>query len=59
SNHLTSYVTPNHMLVIEVSIRNPEIEHRLVQAKKKNQNLTQFGQYRDPLFDYIGFFGGF
>ncbi|CAF3710318.1 unnamed protein product [Rotaria sordida] len=41
SNHLTSYVTPNHMLVIE-----------------KNQNLTQFGQYRDPLFDYVGFLEG-
>lgn len=46
------------MLVIEVPIRNPEVENRLVQAKKENQNLAQFGQYRDPMFDYIGFLEG-
>jgi HSP20 family molecular chaperone IbpA len=46
------------MLVVEAPIRNPELERRLEQAKKDNQNLAQFGQYRDPLFDYIGFLGG-
>jgi HSP20 family molecular chaperone IbpA len=46
------------MLVVEVPIRNPEQERRLEQAKKDNQNLVQFGQYRDPLFDYAGFLGG-
>lgn len=46
------------MLVIEVPIRNPENERRLEQAKKDDQSLTQFGQYRDPLFDYTGFLGG-
>jgi HSP20 family molecular chaperone IbpA len=58
ASHLASYVTPNNMLVVEVPIRNPETERRLQQSKKENQNLTQFGQYRDPLFDYIGFLGG-
>lgn len=58
ASHLTSYVTPNHMLVIEVPIRNPEMEHRLAQTKNDNQSLAQFGQYRDPLFDYTGFLGG-
>jgi len=55
---MASYVTPNNMLVVEVPIQNPEIERRLQQAKKDNQGLTQFGQYRDPWFDYIGFLGG-
>ncbi len=46
------------MLVVEVPIHNPETERRLQQAKKENQSLTQFGQHRDPLFDYISFLGG-
>jgi HSP20 family molecular chaperone IbpA len=58
ASRLASYVTPNNMLVVEVPIRNPEQERRLEQAKKDNQNLVQFGQYRDPLFDYAGFLGG-
>jgi HSP20 family molecular chaperone IbpA len=58
ASNLTSYVTPNNMLVIEVPIRNPETERRLAQAQKDNQNLAQFGQYRHPLFDYAGFLGG-
>jgi len=58
ANQLASYVTPNNMLVIETPIRNPETERRLAQTTNDNQNLTQFGQYRDPLFDYVGFLGG-
>jgi len=58
ASHMASYVTPNNMLVIEAPIRNPETERRLEQAKKDNHSLTQFGQYRDPLFDYTGFLGG-
>ncbi|UJR28145.1 hypothetical protein I4U23_009400 [Adineta vaga] len=58
AQHLASYVTPNNMLVIEVPIKNPETERRLQQAQKDNQSLAQFGQYRDPLFDYSGFMGG-
>ena len=46
------------MLVVEVPIQNPETERRLQQAKNENQSLTQFGQHRDPLFDYAGFLGG-
>ena len=46
------------MLVIEVPVRNPETEKRLAQAKKDTHNLAQFGQHRDPLFDYGGFLGG-
>jgi HSP20 family molecular chaperone IbpA len=58
ANRLASYVTPNHILVIEVPIQNPEAERRLNQAKNENQNLAQFGQYRDPLFDYNSFLSG-
>jgi HSP20 family molecular chaperone IbpA len=58
ASRMASYVTPNNMLVVEVPIKNPEAERRLQQAKKDNQGLTQFGQYRDPWFDYIGFLGG-
>lgn len=45
------------MLIIEVPIQNPENERRLEQAKKDNQSLSQFGQHRDPLYDYFGFLG--
>jgi HSP20 family molecular chaperone IbpA len=55
---LASFVTPNNLLVIEAPIHNPETERRVEQAKKDNQNLAQFGQYRNPLFDYSGFLGG-
>jgi HSP20 family molecular chaperone IbpA len=58
ANRLASYVTPNNLLVIEAPIQNPENERRVEQAKKDNQNLAQFGQHRDPLFDYSGFLGG-
>ena len=46
------------MLVIEVPIKNLETERRVEEAKKDNQNLAQFGQFRDPFFDYAGFLGG-
>jgi len=58
ASRLASYVTPNNMLVVEVPIQNPEAERRLAQAKKSDQNLVQFGQYRDPLFDYTDFLSG-
>jgi HSP20 family molecular chaperone IbpA len=57
-DRLASYVTPNNMLVIEVPIQNPETERRLEQAKKDDKGLAQFGQYRNPLFDYRGFLSG-
>lgn len=56
--HLTSYVTPNNILVIEVPILNPEAERRLAQTKKESQNLAQFGHHRDPFYDYTGFLMG-
>jgi HSP20 family molecular chaperone IbpA len=55
---LASYVTPNNTLVVEVPIRKPETERRLSQTTNNNQSLTQFGQHRDPLFDYTGFLDG-
>jgi HSP20 family molecular chaperone IbpA len=58
ANRLASYVTPNNMLIIEVPIHNPENERRLAQATNDNQSLAQFGQYRNPLFNYLGFLGG-
>jgi HSP20 family molecular chaperone IbpA len=58
ATRLASYVTPNKMLIVEVPIQNPENERRLQEAKKDSRSLSQFGQYRDPLFDYFGFLGG-
>lgn len=46
---LTSFVTRNNMLVIEVPIKTPE---------QTNQSLAQFGQFLDPSFDYAGFVNG-
>ena len=46
------------MLVIEIPIRNPEIERRLEEKKKEEQQLAQFGQQRDPKFDYHRFLSG-
>lgn len=57
AKNVASYVTPNHMLVIEAPIINPEMERRL-QTKADSGSLAQFGQYRDPLFDYSGFLTG-
>ncbi|CAF0852426.1 unnamed protein product [Rotaria sordida] len=57
ATHLSSYVTQNNMLVIEVPIKNPEAERRLEQARNDNRSLAQFGEYRDPYFDYAGFLG--
>ena len=45
------------MLVVEVPVRNPELERRLSNSKNDHQSLTQFGPHRDPLFDYAGFIG--
>jgi len=58
ANHLASYITPNHILIIEIPIQNPEMERRVSETKEKNQNLAQFGQHRDPNFDYHRFLSG-
>ncbi|CAF1328616.1 unnamed protein product [Didymodactylos carnosus] len=58
-NNVASFVTPNNMLVVEVPVRNPEVEQRMLQSRTlsdtNNHQLAQFGQFRDPLFDYGGF----
>jgi len=54
---LASYVTPNNMLVVEVPINQPRIERRPSQTVLENNALCQFGQFRDPIFDYSGFVG--
>jgi len=58
-NNVVSFVTPNNMLVIEVPVRNPEVEKRIVlerQNSAENESqLNQWGVNRDPLFDYPGF----
>lgn len=46
------------MLVIEVPIRHPDVERRLDEAQAEaRKELVQFGQYRDPIFDFVGFLG--
>jgi HSP20 family molecular chaperone IbpA len=57
ASNLASFVTPNNMLVVEVPINNPRIERRPSQTLADNQTLAQFGQFRDPIFDYYGFIG--
>jgi len=56
-NNLASFVTPNNMLVIEVPVKNPEIEQRMLQSRQNQNdtNLARWGAWRDPLFDYGGF----
>ncbi|CAF4050437.1 unnamed protein product [Rotaria sp. Silwood2] len=55
--NLASYVTPNNMLVVELPVNNPRIERRLSQVQAESSALAQFGQFRDPIFDYHGFVG--
>ncbi|CAF3778426.1 unnamed protein product [Rotaria sp. Silwood1] len=46
------------MLVVEVPIRHPEIERRLDEAQAEDRKeVAQFGQYRDPIFDFVDFLG--
>jgi HSP20 family molecular chaperone IbpA len=54
---LASFVTPNNQLCIEVPIHQPRVERRPSQAATDANALVQFGQYRDPVFDYAGFIG--
>ncbi|CAF0931062.1 unnamed protein product [Rotaria sp. Silwood1] len=55
SFNLASYVTPDNMLVVEVPVNNPRIERGLSQVQAEANTLAQFGQFRDPIFDYHGF----
>ena len=57
ATNLASFVTPNNMLVIEVPVHSPHRERRPSQALADTQALTQFGLFRDPIFDYPGFIG--
>ena len=57
-DHLTAYITPNSLLVIEVPICHPRSQRRPSLVMNDEQNVLLFGQYRDPLFDYVGFLGG-
>lgn len=52
---MASFVTPNNMLVLEVPVIHPQIERRTSQTLSDVSTLAQFGQYRDPIFDYTGF----
>jgi len=53
--NLASYVTPNNMLVVEVPVNSPRIDRGLSHTMADTNALTQFGQFRDPIFDYNGF----
>ena len=57
ANNLASFVTPNNMLVVEVPVHNPRTERRPSQTTADANTLVQFGQFRDPVFDYNGFVG--
>ncbi len=52
---MASFVTPNNMLVIEVPVYQPRVERRPSQVLADTNTLSQFGQFRDPIFDYAGF----
>jgi len=54
-NNVASFVTPNNMLVVEVPVKNPEVEQRMLQSRQNDSQLARWGAWRDPLFDYSGF----
>ena len=43
------------MLVVELPVYQPRLERRPSQTLYDATTLAQFGQYRDPIFDYNGF----
>jgi HSP20 family molecular chaperone IbpA len=45
------------MLVIEVPVNNPQVDHRSSSRLNDTRALSLFGQFRDPIFDYHGFIG--
>lgn len=49
AEHLTSYVTPNHILVIEVPVVQPKPKP---EVNTDRTSLEQFGEFRDPTFNY-------
>ncbi|CAF3329454.1 unnamed protein product [Rotaria socialis] len=55
ASELASYVSPNNMFVMEVPVNNPRIERRPSQVQLETNTLSQFGQFRDPFFDYNRF----
>jgi HSP20 family molecular chaperone IbpA len=57
TNNLASFVTPSNMLVVEVPVHHPRTERHPSLAATDATTLLQFGQYRDPIFDYNGFVG--
>ena len=57
-DHLTAYITPNSLLVIEVPICHPRSQRRPSLVMNDEQNVLLFGQYRDPSYDYISFLTG-
>lgn len=57
-DHLTSYITPNNIVVIEVPICNPRSQRRPSLVMNDEQNVLLFGQYREPMYDYISFLTG-
>ncbi|CAF1182648.1 unnamed protein product [Rotaria sordida] len=58
ARHVVSFITPQHILVIEAPIRNPDRERELAEVESSEQNLAQFGKHLDPQFDYGAFLGG-
>ncbi|CAF1419020.1 unnamed protein product [Didymodactylos carnosus] len=54
-SNIVSYVAPNNMLVVEVPVRNPEVERRMSESASDDHEFPEFGQFRDPLFDYNKF----
>lgn len=55
-DNIVSFVTSNNTLVIEVPIRDPEAERKLNEAQAEaSKEVAQFGQYRDPIFNHVGF----
>lgn len=57
-DHLTSYITPTNILIIEVPICHPRSQRRPSLVMNDEQNVLLFGDYRDPSYDYISFLTG-
>ncbi|CAF1109216.1 unnamed protein product [Didymodactylos carnosus] len=60
---LVSYITPNDMLVIEIPIKNPQLQQNMLESQKQYQNSEKhvsspIGGQLVPSFDFGSFYGG-
>lgn len=58
AEHLVSYITPNHTLIVDIPLRNHEQEQHYLQSSSEasgGHHLLPYGQHRDQSFNYHHF----